>query len=303
MVSLSLKKKVVIDNKEYIPKKLPLQNGEYKKIVGIPNSIVMFAVETMEAADLFEEMKQHMKRYLDAPESEIEIFCYYALFTWFYQKINTVPYLRFLGDTGKGKSRFLKVISDLCFYPVSVDGGTSGSAIMRVNEGWHGTLVVDESDIKGGSDNLFIKYLNLGFQKYKNVTKRKSKDYNTFDYFDQFCPKIIAMRNPFEDNATEGRLISITPKETKRLDIHFILPEDYNFEVTHLRGLIARFVLYNWNKVDSKALNNFPYLDIENRIRQMAMPLSLICQLFPDKEYLLEQFVNQRQAEVKKNEI
>jgi hypothetical protein len=297
---LKFEKKVVVDNKEYIPKKLPLQNGEYKKIVGIPNNIVMSTMETMEADHLFEEMKQHMKRYLDAPESEIEIFSYYALFTWFYQKINTVPYIRFLGDTGKGKSRFLKIISDLCFYPVSVDGGTSGSAIMRVNEGWHGTLVVDESDIKGGADDLFIKYFNLGFEKGKNVVKCKSNDYNSFDFFDPFCPKIIAMRNPFKDNATEGRLISITPKETKRLDIDFNLSEEYNFEVTYLRAVIARFVLFNWNKVDGNALDNLHHLDVENRIRQMAIPLSLICQLLPDKEKLLEQFVNQRQVEVKK---
>ena len=297
---LKFEEKVVIGNKKYIPKELPLQNGEYKKIVGIPNKLMMDTMETMEAEVLFEQIKKHMERYLDAPESEIEIFSYYALFTWFYQKINTLPYLRFIGDTGKGKSRFLEVISDLCFYPIKMDGGSSGSAMMRFNESWNGTLVIDESDIKGGSDDLFIKYLNIGFQRDRNISKCKAKDYNTFDYFDPFCPKLIAMRKPFEDNATEGRLISITPKETKRLDIDFILSDEYNFEVTYLRAVIARFVLFNWNKVDGNALDNLPHLDIENRIRQMAIPLSLLCQLLPEKQKLLEQFVNQRQVEVKK---
>lgn len=297
---LKFEKKVVLDDKEYIPQKLPFQKGEYKKVVGIPNIAVMDMMETKDAEVLFDEMKKHMRKYIDAPESEIEMFSYYALFTWFYQKINTVPYLRLIGDTGKGKSRFLKVISDLCFYPVTMSGGSSGSSMMRYNEEWHGTLVIDESDIKGGSDDLFIKYLNNGFERNKYVSKCKKNDYNSFDWFDPFCPKVIAMRKPFEDNATEGRLISVTPKETKRLDIDFILSEDYNFEVTYLRAVIARFVLFNWNQVDGNALNNLPHLDIENRIRQMAIPLSLICQLLPDKENLVEQFVNQRQTEVKK---
>ncbi|NPE28632.1 hypothetical protein HNV12_11815 [Methanococcoides sp. SA1] len=292
--------KVHYNGKDVFPNRLPLQNGELRAIVGIPDSTAIALLPTMEAEDLFEEIIVHLKKYVDAPESDIETFAYYALFTWFYQKTNTLPYLRFIGDTGKGKSRFLEVIANLCFYPVRMDGGSSGASIMRYNENWHGTLVVDESDLNGGPEDPYIKYLNLGFQKHKNIAKCKPSDYNSFDFFDPYCPKLIAMRKPFQDNATEGRLISFTPKETRKSEIPVNLPSSYENEVRDLRALIARFVLFNWDKVDGDMVYNCNPLNIEPRIQQITIPLSMVCQLLPDKEDMFNRFVSERQKEVKK---
>lgn len=100
--------KIHLKGKDIYPKKLPCKNGVYRNIVGIPELQTVFATETKEAGDLLEYIKQHIEQYIVAPESDLEIFSYYILFTWFYQKVNTLPYIRFLGDTGKGKSRFYK---------------------------------------------------------------------------------------------------------------------------------------------------------------------------------------------------
>ncbi|MDK2834559.1 MAG: hypothetical protein PWP63_1646 [Methanolobus sp.] len=287
------------NGRNLIPQKLPFHKGEYRKVVGIPQKSLIERLETMNSEELFEVITLHMEKYLDAPEKDIDMFAYYAMFTWFYIKTNTVPYLRFIADTGKGKSRFLKVISDLCFYPVNISGASSGNAMLRYNEDWHGTLVVDECDPKGGSEDTLTKYLNLGFEKDKTIAKCKSSNFNEMDLFDPFCPKVIAMRKPFEDNATEGRLISITPREKRRGDIPVNLPLSYEKEVEHLRALITRWALFNWDRVDGTKLYDCSHLDIENRIQQITVPLSLICQLLPTKEKMLEEFLYRRQAEVK----
>jgi len=281
------------------PAKLPLQNGKYVKVVGIPQKSLMENVETMDTEELFKRLTEHMNKYLDAPDMDIDMFVYFTIFSWLYQKTNTVPYMRFIADTGKGKSRFLKVVSDLCFYPICISGASSGVAMMRYNQDWHGTIVVDEADQNGGAEDIFNKYLNLGFERGKYVAKCKSSNPNEMDWFDPFGPKIIAMRKPFQDNATEGRLISITPRETRRKDIPVNLPLNYEIEVEHLRALMARWTLYNWNKVDGSKVYDCSHMDIENRIKQITVPLSLICQLLPNRTKMLEDFLHRRQVEVK----
>lgn len=192
------------------------------------------------------------------------------------------------------------MISDLCFYPINISGASSGSAMMRINENWGGTVIIDESDIEGGTENALIKYLNLGFERGKFIVKCKASDYNSFDYFDPYCPKIISMRKPFRDNATEGRLISFTPKEAFIEGDKVNLNSKYEIELKVLRGMIARFVLFNWNKVDVNMVQNCEWPDVENRIKQIVSPLSLLCNLLPEKVSLLENFVHRRQNEVKK---
>lgn len=291
---------IEVENKKIIPPSLPKRNGEVKSIVGIPNKSYIRLMDTLDATELKESIIKHLNKYIDAPESEIELFTYYIIFTWFYNKTNTVPYLRMLADTGKGKSRFLTVIADLCFYNIKASGASSATACIRFNENWHGTLEIDESDIDGGADNSFIKYLNSGFEAHKYFLKCKSNNYEEQEVFDPFCPKVIAMRKPFKDNATEGRVISVTPRETNRKDISMNLPKKYYQETEILRALISRFVLFNWKNVDGDMNRSFGHLNAENRIKQMILPMSLICQLFPDGEELLEEYVEKRQKEVKK---
>ena len=165
--------------------------------------------------------------YLDAPTLEREIFVYYILYTWFYRKCATAPYLRFIGDTGTGKSRFLRVVADLCFYPIAAGGASSQSGVMRYHEKWPGTLRIDESDLAGGAENPMIKYLNLGFEAGQYYIMTNRNDPSKQEYFDAFGPKVIAMREPFGDVATEGRCLSFSPRETRRQDIPVELGAEY----------------------------------------------------------------------------
>ncbi|PWR71852.1 hypothetical protein ACKUB1_14330 [Methanospirillum stamsii] len=284
------------------PPELPVHQdrGTTSYIVGIPRTYLLEKAGLLSPEALYTRIRNHLFSYLDAEEHDYELFVYYILYSWYYSKCSTTPYLRFLGDTGKGKSRFLKVISDLCFYPIRASGASSISGIMRFKERWMGTLLIDESDLKGDQSDPLIKYLNLGFEKDNYYILTDKNDLSKVHLFDPFGPKLIAMRQPFQDTATEGRCFSFSPDETTREDIPPELPARYADEVAELRALIARFTLEHWSHVSEECMISCIGKGIEGRLKQMARPLSVILTLFPDGQERFFTYLNNRQQEIKR---
>lgn len=286
---------------DVLPVELPrTKEGELAFIVKMPDEGIANC-EVLAEDKLLDRIKKHIKNYCDMPEMDIELCSFYTLFTWFYKKTNTVGYLRFLADTGKGKSRILTVVSDICFYPTSASGSSSFSGMMRTNERWHGTLVIDEADITGEKETQVIKYLNAGFEAAKYFTLSDKLDPSRQEVFDPFSPKVIGMREHFRDVATEGRLLSISPHETTRDDIPILLNDRYYEEARKLRNEIARFVLAHWHVVDGEQMLSFKGKGIEPRLQQLAMPLSIIFQLWPGGEGIFRNYIENRQKELKKD--
>ena len=286
---------------DYYPRKLQEKDGQPIAIVGIPSRESLEDVIPVTAAELYTAIDLHLKKYLDVPDIDRQLFVYYILYTWFYLKTNTAPYLRLIADTGNGKSRMQRVTGDLCFYPIRAGGSSTPSGIMRIKEKWNGTLLIDEADLRESTTtNELIKYLNLGFEKGQYFIKTDKDNPKEQDIFDPFCPKVIAMRHPFQDNATEGRLLSFTPKETTRKDIPIILPVSYTDEVDELRAKIALFVMRHWLSVDGEKSIDLRELIVEPRLKQLAIPLSIVLQLFPDGEIQLKEYLKERQQEIKR---
>ncbi|MFC2012187.1 TFIIB-type zinc finger domain-containing protein, partial [Chloroflexota bacterium] len=250
--------------------------------------------------ELYDKVKSHIRKYVDLAELDLDLCAMYVLFTWFYRKVNTVPYLRFLADTGKGKTRGKKVIGDLCFYPLYASGASSFSGIARTQQQWRGTLVIDEADFAGEKENQITKYLNLGFERGQYYILSDKQDPRSQDYFDAFSPKVLAMREPFHDNATEGRLLSITMHETSNLNIPIILSSSYYEESRVLRNELALFTISHWNDIDATKMMSFDDLDIEPRLKQLAMPLSIIFQLWPEGVEQFRRYLVARQQEVRR---
>lgn len=283
------------------PPQLPVHQdrGSTVYIVGLPRSDLIATATLLSPQEIYDKILQHFNKYFDAPALDCELFCYYALYSWFYSKCSTAPYLRFLGDTGKGKSRFLKVISDLCFYPIRASGSSSLSGLMRTKERWGGTLLIDESDLKGDQSDPLIKYLNLGFEKDNFFLLTDKNDVSKQHIFDPFGPKTIAMRQPFRDIATEGRCLSFSPNETTREDIPPELPSKYFEEVAVLRAHITRFVLEHWSEVSEDCMLSCNGMRLEKRLQQMARPMSIILKIFPDGEERFRSYLTSRQREIK----
>ena len=88
-------------------------------VILLPND----AEEYGDEAKLLAEIQTFIHKYLDI-RAEMEVFAsYYVLLSWVYDKFNTIPYLRAIGDTGSGKSRFLPNGKP----PVELDAALPGS--------------------------------------------------------------------------------------------------------------------------------------------------------------------------------
>ncbi len=289
---------VVVDANIISPRRLPVVEGSPLQIVALPGEGILRA-PALPPDKMFTQVRDHVARYVDLRELDLELSTYYILFTYIFGKVNTVPYLRIISDTGKGKTRALVVIGDACFYALRAGGASSFSGMARMLERWRGTLVVDEADFSGDKDTQMTKYLNLGFEKGQFYILSDKLDPKRQDVFAPFCPKVIAMREPFSDNATEGRLLSISMHETTRLDIPIILPPRYVTETQHLRDQLAKFTIRHWADIDGCKMLDFNDLNIEPRLKQLAMPLSVVFQLFPDGVERFRTYLTARQVEIK----
>ena len=67
------------------------------------NNVVLFPSEPVDygsQAELVEEVRAYIHRYVDISEDFELIAAYYVLFTWIYDSFNELPYLRLQGDYG-----------------------------------------------------------------------------------------------------------------------------------------------------------------------------------------------------------
>jgi len=159
---------------------------------------------------------------------------------------------------------------------------------------------MDEADTTGEKESQFVKYLNLGFERGKYYVLSDKQNPRLQEFFDPFSPKILAMRQPFKDNATEARVLSVSPHETTNPNIPIILPDEYSAKMQQLRNEIALFALCHFDDVKGNLMVVFYGLDIEPRLRQLAMPLSIVCQLWPEGTDLFCEYLVRRQNEVRK---
>lgn len=299
---------VFISGVKYVPRKL-IENKDGQPIhnVLIPEKSDVEALSSSDMQQIKEDILNHISKYCELPPNDMDLCVFYIISTWFYPKLSTIPYLRFRADTGKGKSRILKTISDLCFYPVKAGGASTAAGTLRFAEFWHGTVVIDEADIKGEADdsggytNDMIKYLNLGFEKGQYFIKSDKVDPKKQEVFDPFCPKVIAMRGVFQDPATEGRCLSISPSETERKDIPAILPVEYNTKAAKIRAALMHYTLTHWDAIsDADPYPSFNDVDCEHRLKQLGSPLArVLSKVLPDGLDQFKHYVERRQVEVK----
>ena len=100
---------IKIDNNTYIPFNTEMV---LKETVKFPSEALDYGKET----SLIEMVRSFIHKYVDLSEFGEKIASYYVLLSWVYDNYESIPYLRFLGDYGTGKSRALKVIGNICYF-------------------------------------------------------------------------------------------------------------------------------------------------------------------------------------------
>jgi hypothetical protein len=283
------------DGKLYCP--TPANNTLIERgFVGLPSQVCSFDNE----ADLLKRIQDFIHEFVQIPEEFEKISSYYVLLSWVYDEFSELPYLRVIGDYGSGKSRFLKTIGSICYRPMFASGSASVSALFRIINDIQGTLVLDEADWKfSDTTSEIVKILNSGFSKGTPVLRSEAKSSNSKSFdpvaFDVFCPKIIATRRPFADEALESRCLTTAMEALTREDIPCSIGEEFEIKALGLRNMLLKFRFEKIKKgIQPKSL---PKIKIEPRLRQIISPLYSIVDSPKAQREILE-FVGKRQKAI-----
>ncbi len=128
---------------------VPVMGSEITEgAVILPNGIEEYG----DTLTLVNDIRQHIHKFVDMPPAKEEFAAWYVLMTWVADRLRTVGYYRFAGDTGTGKSRALDVVGRLCYKPMVLAGAITPAPIYRLIRRFRGTLVLDEADFADSSE-------------------------------------------------------------------------------------------------------------------------------------------------------
>ena len=190
--------------------------------------------------ELLEDIETYLMRYVDLSADFLPIASAYVLLSWVYDAFNELPYLRFRGDYGSGKTRALIVLGSLCYKPFFASGASTVSPIFHTLDRFGATLIVDETDFRFSDEKAeLVKIFNNGNIRGFPVLRTAITKTNEFDprAFSVFGPKIVAMRSSFDDHALESRFLTEPMgRRTLRTDIPINLPDAQKEEARALRN-------------------------------------------------------------------
>lgn len=244
----------------------------------LTHGVILFPSEPRDSGtdeDILESVRRFIHRYADLSESFEEIASLYVLLTWIYDAFSELPYLRFKGDYGSGKSRCLQTIGSICYKPMFVSGASTVSPMFRIIDAFRGTLVLDESDFRFSDEKTeIVKILNNGMSAGFPVLRSEAtptKEYNP-RAFAVFGPKIIATRSDFDDRALESRCITEAMSGLPpRSDIPLSLPKAFHIEALELRNRLLGYRFKNLHREWS--VEGVRNVGLEPRVAQVFGPL------------------------------
>jgi len=262
----------------------PLQGEEIqKRAILLPTE----ATEYGSDEELDEEIKNFIKKWLDVPEDILQFALWNIKRSWVYDRFHTINYLRALGDTGMGKSRFLNTLGYIHYKPIATSGATTSAPVFRIIDKWHGTLIMDEADFARTDEAQdIIKIINQGYEK-GNFVMRCDRETKEINFFDPYSPKILATRKSFFDKAVESRCITYVMKGTLRKDVPLNLNKHFFEEAQILRNKLLMWRFKNYHKINPEKKIEFDMGDLEPRVEQVV---SSFINLFGNDKKQLELF-------------
>jgi len=241
-------------------------------------------------AQLVRDIRAYVARYVDLSDSFLYLASWYILLTWVYDAFNEIPYLRFRGDYGSGKTRALTVIGSITYKGFFASGASTVSPIFHTLDTFRGTLIFDEADFRFSDEKAeLVKILNNGNVRGFPVLRTAMNVKHEFDpqAFVVFGPKIVAMRGSYDDQALESRFLTEEMGQRPvRTDIPINLPDLQKVEAQQLRNRLLDYRLRNWNrvKVDPDLVDSAR----SARMNQILVPLLSIVEGNDERERLLE---------------
>ena len=266
-----------------------------KRAVLLPSKVESYG----SAESLVKEIKDFSTEYLDIPDDYRTFACHYPLLSTIQDKINNVPYLRTLGDTGTGKSRFIDTFGRICYKPIIMAGSVSAAPIFRLQGKWGGTICIEEADRKNSSEtDDVITALNCGFERGRPFPRCDKNDPNKVEFFDVFGCKVLGSRFRFKDKALESRCLTTVMQETERKDIPATLPDKFFEKQQELRNKLLAFRFDYRSQITSDSIQRIDLGDIEMRLKQMASPFAVLFEPMPSLFNKFQNFIQKYNQEL-----
>lgn len=225
--------------------------------------------------ELVEAIRSFIHRYVDLSPAFEEVATHYILLTWVYDAFGELPYLRFRGDWGTGKTRALLTIGSLCYKPFFASGASTVSPIFHILDTFGGTLVLDEADLRFSDATAELtKILNNGTVAGLPVLRTMTNSARELNprAFSVFGPKVLGMRTHFSDAALESRFLTEeTGQRTLRSDIPIHVPRSLAEEARALRNRLLAWRFHARHRVSIESCRLIP--GVPPRLNQTAIAL------------------------------
>ena len=238
------------------------------------------------------------------------IIAYYVLMTWVYDSFHALCYLRAMGEAGSGKSELMRRVGYVCYRMMTASGAATAASFFRATEMYRGTVFIDEADLHDGGDmsNDLVKFLNLGamdgnpiwrLEEVTNGDGDKSYEVATFA---TYCPKLIAMRKDFKDDAVGTRSLTIKlmprePMELKAAGIRLYIDDEFRTKALAIRNLMIHWRLQHWEpeiEVNEEHMD----MEISSRLNQVTMPLKALAKDDLELKTEIERFLRAYNREI-----
>ncbi|MCB4791297.1 MAG: hypothetical protein LHV68_05355 [Elusimicrobia bacterium] len=219
---------------------------------------------------LLDEAINFIRDYVTVSPGFTFLSALYAFYSYIFDKFSVLPYLRVIGEYGSGKSRFLQTVGSICYRGMFTGGATTVSPIFRIINQVRGTFVLDEADFKNSGARADItKILNCGYMEGIPVLRTEKGKPRAFQVY---CPKILATRGEFQDQALESRCITEEMVLQPQSHVPDILTNDFKIRAQSLRNKFMKWRLVNYGKAIVNDNIVFPQ-GIEPRLKQILRPL------------------------------
>lgn len=233
--------------------------------------------------------------YLMPNKKMARLIAYWVLLTWLYDCFETTIYLRATGGAGAGKSEMMGRIGLLCYRTMRSNGAGSDSSLFRMVERYRGTVFIDEADLQqSNTEHPVVKFYNLGAMKgnpvWRTVEVRGPDGARDFEEiaFNTFCPKMIAMRSDFKDDAIGSRslTIKVVSREMTELlaaKVPLSITREMREQAGAIQNLLLRWRLERW-QLDIPVPMEFYDINVSARLNQVAGPLLAMASDDPDQQ-------------------
>ena len=166
-----------------------------------------------EPEELFIEVRELIRSYVDMPESSVCLVAAFAISTWFIDKLDVAPYLWICGPPGSGKTTLMRLLHCICRRPVLIAGHIP-AGVYRLPALLRPTLLLDELQMDGTHLSHTLQcWLHAGNARGVPVAVGGR-------LVDGFGAKVLCSRQPASDSALASRALHIS-----------LMPSDRNLYV------------------------------------------------------------------------